>query len=321
MDERLSSLAKQIQNKYSSISEKAKSVRGSDPSLVLSVQKIPLDLSVCAVDGGLLHQRMHGADIVLCRSVGVIFGYSGSKLSFHKHFPSKVPEPALELRDSLDEHDAVVFRSLIRLKHELERALSILRENRIEVLLMDGSLLPLPSDRPGEGSELSALYAEVLELYGALYRAAKEKNCLLFGVIKDSRSKKLARSAGLSCSDSVLCDYLLGECERTRDFPYFDEKPAKDLAHLAGQIRVFYIKPSKSDSPLRIELLDPGDIARPASIICSLCAICDQFAYPAALIEADMCAALDPTYLESVESALMSLSGMRPLRRNSRPFR
>ncbi|HSB47636.1 MAG TPA: DNA double-strand break repair nuclease NurA [Candidatus Bilamarchaeum sp.] len=321
MDERLSSLARQMLNKQSALGEKAKAVRSADPTLVLKVQKIPLGLSVCAVDGGLLYERMHGADIILCRAVGVIFSYSGSKLSSHKYFPSKIPEPELELRDSLDEHDALVFRSLIRLKHELSMANSILSAEKADVLLIDGSLLPLPSDRPGEGSGLSGLYGEVIGLYEALFAKAKQKDCLLFGVIKDSRSKKLARSAGLECADTLLCEHLLSAGERTRDFPYYDEKPAKDLAHLAGMVRVFYLRPSKDDSPLRVELLDTGDVSGAASVLCTLCAISDAFAYPAALIEADMCAALDPAYLEAVESALASLSGLRPLRRNSRPFR
>jgi hypothetical protein len=321
MDERLSTLAKQIQSKYSSISEKAKSARSSVPSLVLKINKIPIGLSVAAVDGGLLYQRMHGADIVLCRSVGVILGYSDSKLASHSHIPSKIPEPDLELMHSLDEHEAAVFRSLIRLKHELSRAIGVLEKNKVDVLLMDGSLLPVPSDRPAEASDLFPLYSEILGLYEKLFALSREKNCLLFGVIKDSRSKKFADSLSMGCPDILFCNYLLSECERTKDFPYFDEKPAKDIAHLGADVRVFYMKPSKNDFPLRIEFLDSGQLDKAASIICSLCAISDQFAYPAALIEADLCAALDPTHIEPIESSLMRLAGMRPLRRNSRPFR
>jgi hypothetical protein len=103
--------------------------------------------------------------------------------------------------------------------------------------------------------------------------------------------------------------------------PYLEDKaPNRDVASLGEHINVFYLKPSRNDLPLRIEVMD-SDVGQAASLICSLSAISDNFAYPAILVEADMCAALDPGELESVEATLLSLSGMRPLRRNSRPFR
>ena len=321
MDERLQSLASQIRDNYSSISAKAGEARARDPSLVVSSRKVPLDMTVAAVDGGLLSQRMHGTDIVLVRTVGVRFVYSGSRLSSHSYFPSRSPEPELEMRDSLDEHEALVFRSLIRLNRELRCALSMLEE-KTGALLIDGSLLPLPSDRPGADSPLSGLYHETLSLYSSLHSRSSEGGCLLLGVIKDTRSKKLSKSLDAGCSDSIFCDYLLSEGQRTRDFPYSEEKTTSDFPALAQKVRVFYIKPSASDLPLRIETLDSaGGIERAASVVHSLCAISEHFAYPAALIEADMRAALDSAHLDSVESSLIRLSGMRPLRRNSRPFR
>ncbi len=140
-------------------------------------------------------------------------------------------------------------------------------------------------------------------------------------MIKDSRSRKLSKEVGAGCSDSLLCSYLLDGGERTGEMKYFEDKsPNKELAALGEGIRVFYLKPSKSDLPLRIEVLD-SDVSRAASVICALSSISESFAYPAVLIEADMCAALEPAELESIEASLQTLSGMRPLRRNSRPFR
>jgi len=321
MKERIAALAREIKTGYDGIRGKARAARAADASLAVPVSRSPVTGSVCAVDGGLLAQRMHGADIVVVRAVGVNFIYQNSKLKTFSHHPSRSPQFEVELKNSLDEHGANAFRSLVRLRHELACAVSMIEKFSPDALFIDGSLLPVPSDRPADGSGLSTQYAEVLALYGKLVDSAKAKNCLLCGVIKDSRSRKLSERLGFSCSDSLLCNFLLDEGERTQAMPYFEANPpSKDLAALGKNISAFYLKPSKSDLPLRIELLGK-EVDKAASLVCSLSSISENFAYPAVLVEADMCAALDPREMEPIEGALLSLSGLRPLRRNSRPFR
>jgi hypothetical protein len=322
MREKIAELASGMRRSFDILRQKAIQARAEDPSLVLKVNHSPVSLSVCAVDGGLLAQRVHGADIVVSRSVGVQFIYSDSTLKSFAYHPAKAPEASLELKNSLDEHEANLFRSLVRLKSELGCAISCLERFSPQMLLMDGSLLPLPSDRPEDGSELSPMYKELLSLYSRLFSLSKEKGCMLCGVIKDSRARKLSDDLGVSCSDTLLCGYLLAEGERTIAMPYHSEKKGvgKELHQLGEKVSVFYLKPSEHDLPLRIEAFD-CDIDKVASIIRSLSAISENFAYPAVLIEADMCAALDPKEMESIQSSLLNLSGLRPLRRNSRPFR
>jgi hypothetical protein len=323
MQERIAALAKEIREGYESLAKKARAARDADPSLIVRVAapSPSSGLSVCAVDGGLLAGRMHGADIVVARAVAAHFVYDGPALRSHAHFPSKSPRPEIEIQNSLEEHEALAFRSLVRLRHELSCAIAAGEKLRPQVLLMDGSLLPLPGDRPQEASALRPLYDEVLSLYGRLYSACSASGCLLCGVVKDSRSKKLSKALGAACSDTVLCSYLLEEGERTRELDYFEGKPPNaDVAALGARIRVFYLRPSRNDLPLRVEVLD-SRVEEAASAVCALSAISDSFAYPAVLIEADMCAALMPAELESVESSLAAQSGLRPLRRNSRPFR
>ncbi|MFH1520904.1 MAG: DNA double-strand break repair nuclease NurA [Candidatus Micrarchaeota archaeon] len=310
MRERIGALAKEIKESYNLLQNKTKQIKISNSSLVYPVNTTKIDLSVCAVDGGLLAHRMHGADIVVVRAVGVNFIYSNSTLKSCSYWPEKNPKSEIFMKSSLDEHEALVFRSLIRLKEELQCAISCLEKFSPQVLLMDGSLLPLPSDRPPEESELNVVYTEVLTLYTKLYDLSKG-NCMLIGVIKDSRSKKLTKEFGLNCSDGIFCNFLLGELERTNTMPYSDKE---------RDISVFYVKPSKFDLPLRIETTST-EIDTVASIICSLSAFSENFAYPAVLIEADMCAVMDPKELEPIEDSLNSLSGMKPLRRNTRPFR
>lgn len=322
MREKLETLAGEIRSGFEGMRQAAQSSRKNDPSLVLESGRADVSMRVCAVDGGLLYGRMHGADIVVARAVAVVFDYERSALKSHAYHPSKCPESEVEIRSSLEEHEALVFRSLIRLKHEVSCAISALKTHNPKLLLLDGSLLPLPSDRPPEGSPLRALYLEVTGLYRSLYAECLARRCMLCGVIKDSRSKKLAKELGASCSDTLLCSHLLGEGERTRESNYSDSKSqfGADEPTLGAGVSVFYIRPSKNDLPLRIEAFN-CDVGQLASLICSLSSLSENYAYPAALIEADLRAALDPAELEAIQSSLASLSGMSPLRRNSRPFR
>ena len=322
MRERIAELAGDMRRSFDVLQQRAITAREADPALIISVPRMEVSLSVCAVDGGLVAQRMHGADIVISRAVGVNFHYKNSVLREFAYHPTKSPEPSLDLKNSLDEHEANVFRSLVRLKTELVCAISSIQRFSPQVMLMDGSLLPLPSDRPEDDSELAQSYKDLLSLYSELFSISKEKGCMLCGVVKDSRARKLSETMGFSCSDTLLCGYLLNEGERTKAMPYYQEKKgiSKDLLVLGEKISVFYLKPSEHDLPLRIEAYD-CDVDKVASIIRSLSSISENFAYPAILIEADMCAAMDPKEIEGIESSLLNLSGIKALRRNSRPFR
>ncbi|MBN1169860.1 DNA double-strand break repair nuclease NurA [Candidatus Micrarchaeota archaeon] len=300
-------LAKKIRINNDYINEKARSMR----SIAVPVSSSAINLSVCAVDGGLLAHRMHGVDIVVSRSVGVNFIYENSKLTKYDHHPSKSPQTEIDIKTALDDHEANVFKSLVRLKSEISCANELLDKYRPDLLLIDGSLLPLPSDIPSKESELHPLYVEVMKLYEKLFAA----ECIVCGIIKDSRARRLS---DLKCSDSVLCSYLLQKGERTKEVGYLDEKN-NESAFPGKNIKVTYIKPAKDDLPLRVEIL--GDVEKASTLIYSLSAISERFGYPAILIEADMCAALDATEIESLEISLSSLAGLKPLRRNFRPFR
>jgi hypothetical protein len=320
MLEMLSSLAERIRKDHESLRGKAEQVRRDKPDLAVAVEKSPLDLSLCAVDGGLLSHRVHGADIVLARAAGVNFVYKDSTLVSHSYHPSRKPSPSLEYMDNLDEHEAGVFRSLVRLKHELGCALEMLERYAPDALLLDGSLLPVPADRPAESSALHPLYSEILSIYGKLFSRCQEKGTLLCGVTKDSRSRRLAKDYGLSCSDTLLFNLLLKQGERTKEITYSNGTTSKELKALGDQVKIFYLKPSESDIPLRIESLG-SEIKITASLLLSLSSISERFAYPAVLIEADLCAAFDRKDVDSLQTDITSLSETNPLRRNSRPFR
>ncbi len=331
MRDALASLADEIRKSQTLLREKARETRKAEPGLLAGIAKPkPLSLSVCAVDGGLFAQRLHGHDVVATRSVGVNFVYEDSKFKSFSHHPRAYTEPEIGIKSALDEHEANVFRSLVRLKSELGCALATVEHYPSNLLLMDGSLWTVPSDRPAQDSPLAPLYKEVVELYKRLYSHCERNRVQLCGVVKDSRSRKLASSLGFDCSDTVLCSHLLDAGERTSVFPYFDEKQ-KEPEGFWEKLKAFYIKPSEHDLPLRIEFLqsqsgagtektEETEESSLASLILSLSSISESFAYPAILVEADMRAAMDPKEIERIQDSLRSL-GIAPLRRNSRPFR
>jgi len=342
MIDKLEPLAKRIRESQSQIAENAQAIRkgvsslkeSDEKTLIALVKSAPFDFSVCAVDGGLLADRLFGADILVGRSVAVNFQYSGGKLATVDHFPSRFPETVVDFRTGLDEHDAMVWRSLFRLKGEIGAALDALGKFKPNLLFLDGSIVLLGSDKPSEHSALYGEYHALLKAYKALYQKCEELGCQLVGVIKDSRGKRLVECLQdqllIDVPDTMLADALLSEGERTCAIPYTtDVKKHPVLSSLgesADKVKLFYLKPSDSDSPLRVEFLQSknGKSAdEVASIVHSLCSISKAFAYPAALIEADMCAALEPLEMDKIKRSLFMLTGgaSRPLRRAERPFR
>lgn len=320
MRDALSSLAEKILRDQAALRGRAREMRASKPELVSSTAPTDISLSVCAVDGGLFAYRLHGHDVVGTRSVAVNFVYRDSVLNSFDYHPSRSPDITLGVESALDEHEANVFRSLTRLRSELSCAIEALERYSPGLMLMDGSLWTVPSDRPAQDSRLSPLYGEVVGLYKELFGSCTKKGSRLCGVIKDSRSRRLAGSLGFSCSDTVLCSHMLDRAERTSVFPYFEEKQ-KEPEGFWDSIRAFYLKPSENDLPLRVEYLgseEETDFV--SSLIFSLSSISESFAYPAILIEADMRAAMDHNEIERLQADIRSLE-MRPLRRNSRPFR
>jgi len=340
MIESLGPLAARISKTQQAIRENAQALlqeqirisESDEQELISAVAKGRLDASVCAVDGGLLADRLFGADILIRRSLAVCFAYKGSKLAETSYHPKKFADPQIDYRIGLDEHESLQWKSLFRLSGEIDAAIGALDMFGPDYLLLDGSLLLLGSDKPSEQSVLFDEYKELLSKYKTLYGKCKAKGCQLIGVIKDSRGKRLAQClAGkliVDVPDTMLADSLLKEGERTCTISYCSDSKKhpvlSSLNEFADQFQIFYIKPSGEDLPLRVEYLSNEKGADEiASAVSSLCSISRAFAYPAALIEADMCAALGPIEMENVKRSLSALTGgiVKPLRRNARPFR
>ncbi len=348
MEEAISEAAEHITRFEKRLYERAQFLRANGKSntqflespLIKPLTPATINELVCAIDSGCIPYSTHGVDMLLIRAVSVAFAYRDSKLTQCEYHPMRHARVKLEVKNALDDHEKMTWGSLVRLNYEISLALESIGRFSPALVLIDGSLLPLAGDRPTKESELSALYNSVISRYKELYAQCTQKNILLAGIIKDTRSKRFMECVrdqiDEPCNDSVFLHHFLNEKERTAVVSYAgDENVTPIMRDLDfPKIGVFYMKSTKNDRPLRVEFLhnkinsdasypDGLDFDKIASRIHSLSAIHESYAYPAALIEADLCAMLDEKDLERVQSALFYLrkTSALPLRRNARPFR
>ncbi len=301
------------------ISEHLKSISQSCQNLkndpLLSSKKISssiFDFSVIASDGGIIYERLFGFDLFLIRSSCVYFNYKQNKLEEFEYFPSKLPPINPLLLDSFDEGESQKLKSLLRLKEELSITLKCAKEKLPRIILLDGSIVPLPSDRPEKSSSLFPLFEEIISLYRELYFISSQNNILLCAVVKDSRSKSVSSRFDLNFNDVVLFDNLLEGNSSSSIFDLTEKFGFSDFS-----FKFFYLKPTSSSLPLRIEFLSLNFDFDIVSTINSLCHL--GLDYPPPLIEADLCATIEPNELENFKKSLPL--ELRPLRRNSRLFR
>lgn len=317
MLDNLKRLAKEAIEKDDEVSKKVGQIRdencapdNSNESFLIKKEKSSIpDASVCGIDGGILHERMHGIDVVAVRAAGVCFTYSGQKVAKSSYLPKRIPDYSVFSRSGLDEHEAMAWKGITRWAAELDCATEALNEMQPDFLFLDGSIKPHPSMKPAGTSPTHHDYLDLEKKQKGLLEKCSH-GCALAGVIKDTRATTLSDYVMPGMQDSLLSWHLLEEGERTC------------CMKLDDTTSCFYIRPSIGDIPLRIEF--PGtDFGLLPSIINGLSAISRQFAYPSVLIEADMCAAMNPCEMEWIRSSLVKMSGgrIRPMRRNSRPFR
>jgi hypothetical protein len=319
-----------------------------EPRLLARVTEAPVQGRVAAVDGGVLSRELHGLDIVLARAVGVAFDYEGGRKLRAHYYPRARPGNKLLWRSALEAHDAAWLKGLARLEEELSCALATLESLAPDALLLDGSVVPQASDKPGRESPLAGAYDGVAERWRALYAAAEKRGTLLLGVVKDSRGSRFTdllvrgapelgahREALLRAHDSLFLAHLLEEGERTCFFRYAsawaEPLVLRDLGPWASRIASTYLRPSRWDRPLRVDALLPareGDypsfFERASMLVHSLARINTRYAMPAVSIEADLRARGEERDLDAACATLEAKLGVRPalypLRRASRPF-
>ncbi len=291
-----------------------------NPSIVLPLEKKPFSGTVAAIDSGFASIPLYGMDVLVFRASGVLFPYENSKRTGCTYFPKYRTAPNVETFISDDAPQAGTLMQLSRLKAEIMQAIEIVKAHSPAIILLDGSIAPLASDKPFEAHEL---YAQTIQAYKELYELCKGKT-ILASVVKDARGKRFSNEFLEHCqtSDSFFMSILLKEGQRTCDIPTNSKANAitKDLGISHEELRCMYVRPSE-DTPIRVEFLSGNDSSYVACVLCELCGPSKIHTYPPVLIEADLRAKLEPNEIEQVTYELEFGAGIKKLKRDSRPFR
>ncbi len=297
---RVAQITDHILRREEEIRSLALSVREKHPDVFVKVEGRAFTGRIGAVDGGILAEPFHGLDIIMVRAVGVVFEYRDGELMGVQYYPSPLPDPDVQEHDMPFEEDQIgVLRSLVRLRAEIGLAASMAGEIPMDVLFLDGSVLPLLSDRPSGNGKLMELYKQVVELYRQLYRACDKNGVLLAGIVKDSKGNRFGKYLGdIKIRDTRWLSYALFPGERTVSIPYTDDPEKATLKDVgteyAERVRVFYLRASPYDAPYRVEYLERGDGDDDflASLLLPLSSLNPTYTIPPFLVEADLRARL-----------------------------
>lgn len=296
---------------------------------------------VAGVDGGLLAISCHGTDIIAARAVGVVFAYSGGRLSSCEYFPKKSPELELLELPGAQDADVRLVGGLHRTLLEVECALSCARKFSPDFLVLHGPAGPHISTKPDKDSPARALYERLNSAYLELYGCCGEGGIALLGVVEDSRGGRFSEIASANflpeisglrgIRDTALLFDALEHGERTFAFKYAVERPAlPDLKEWGGRLYSFYAKTAECDRPVRVDFpafdgRTVGEQAeRMASALFSMSGFNRMYGLPPVLIEADCRARLSEEEGAFIRDTLSDKVGTSPLilglRREGRPF-
>jgi len=345
----------EIAGKISRAEEKRRKLAGflkkadSDFPVSCPVEKSPPDgMKIAGVDGGIVKRSVHGFDFVLARAVGVCFFYGKGKVAKVEYYPERIPSPELFALESLSDDEWIQSASIVRQKLEIRMAIETAEKFRPDLLILDGSIIPHYTDKPGKGSKAKEGYEEMILMYKKLFETCEKNGIMLAGVVEDSRGKRFCdianeniiskmkdsdkREFGKTLEnmrDTSLLYWMLAEGERTFIFPYSsatEEHPViKDFGSFADKIFSFYLKTAKFDRPVRIDFLGEESMAgKIASLILSISSHHSGYGFPSVLIEADQAAKLEENDIEGVYDQILAYTGPLPgiskLRRDNRPF-
>jgi hypothetical protein len=319
-------------------------------------------LRVAGIDGGIVARSYQNIDLILKRAVAAIFTYGANDKLEVSYFPEETPIP--DIVSNLQPSPIPDFElrtSIERITCEIQLAIELQDYTKVDLIILDGSIVPQLSDRPPSYSTLTRRYEKVVELYENLYKSCIESGTLLVGVIEDSRSIRYMQIIGRliphlvekipslkrvleldyrrviqQTRDTEFLQRVLNPRERTpvfryaeslHDYPIFDDFRNKVWA---GLVNVFYLRTAEYDRPIRVEYLSTESnevlTARKASsVILPLSCHNAQYGIPSVLIEADARAHLMEGDMEIIYDQLLRKTGdsliLNKLRRERRPFR
>jgi hypothetical protein len=297
-----------------------------------------LGMQVIGIDGSIVSKSLHGVDLILSRAVAVLFKFKKEKPAV-QYFPNISPKPNLIFNfDLFTAPESDIFNSLQRLQEEIQVAIDVTMRNP-DIILLDGSIVPLALDKPPASSSLRQKYFDVIEKFEILYQKCLERGILLAGIIKDTRSTRFMQLLGKilptlimkvpelqkirdldyrpliqQTKDTTFLYRFLKPGERTFTFKYAESATKhailRDFTKQDWSEKIYscYLKPVQFDLPTKIEFLAPLNPVKYAKRITSvILPISNQhaeFGVPSVLIEADARARLFENDLEYVHKSL-----------------
>ncbi len=306
-----------------------------------------------AVDGGIVQTKLHGVNLVVARAVAVIFEFNNGKLFNTNYYPNTLPDyQTIGFHTPISEHDYSMSVSLGRQSMEISTAKETVDKFSPELMLLDGSVLPLALDKPEKNSAAFSRYENLIATYIDLYKTCEKKKALLAGVIEDSSGERLTKLLrekiipGIikgrefddetsrileknrrileKTNDSNIFFYVLDAGERTCIYSYShdDEKHRvlQDLSGFSDRIFSFYLKTVAFDRPVRIDFICSPDNAEKitetadkiASAVLAMSMHNETYGFPSILIEADGRARLSEDDLDLVYCRLKDKVGDLP---------
>ncbi len=264
-------------------------------------------LTIGSVDGGLLKKSYHPFDIIVVRSIGVVYTYNDG-ISVH-YFPSKFPKKEIMMYNG---KELKFFSNLNRVEREIKTSVELMKKFNLDALILDGSIVPHPSLRPNKDSEFYEKYEKIIEMYEKLYEMCKD--CILAGVVKDSRSSHYDNEF----RDTFLLSFALNEGEKTKSFRY-QETNTSDIAS-SDKIFSFYMKSNKASRPIRVDFLGRKNEDKVAGLIFKLSKF-SSVGIPNIILECDKRVKLSQTDLYGIERRIFSrMPANFFLRRNGHLF-
>ena len=119
-----------------------------------------------------------------------MFYHRGEENPKVRYFPEARPFPdILTSIEPLSQNEIETLISIWRMQKEIRCGLTLLEEDQPDIIMLDGSVLPVLDNREFKQSEfLMQQYLNLKALYRKLYTNCQRNRTALCGVVKDSRS-------------------------------------------------------------------------------------------------------------------------------------
>jgi hypothetical protein len=291
--------------------------------------------TVAGIDGGIIKKSLHGIDLLLIRTAGVIFHFENGKLKKTEYYPQPIPSPIPEASfDPFSEMEFEINANMKRQIAEVTTAKEVVEKFSPDILLMHGSIVPHYTSK---ADFLLQTYEKMIEAYKKLFSLSEKT--LIAGVVEDSRGKRfcdlVSEKLQLNSEQQILLQktrdtniltYAMKLRERTFAFPYAEKNHfiLKEFPDFSEKISTFYMKPAEFDRPIRIDFLGKDQEAeRISSFVFSLVKN-STYGLPSILVEADQRAKLSEKDFDIFFSDLVNKVGRFPavfeLRREERPL-